>query len=460
MLDDDDAILIELQPVVVNTSLVDDSPTERDPSLESEGNKVSEDRNKDRTSVHSTSFNFINSIIGAGIIGLPFALAECGFILGVILLFLVALICDYVARILVETGVKQNKHNFEVLADHLLGPKGYYAVVVSMFLFAFGAMVAYLVIIGDTVPMVFSHVFSESHPLASRRVCIVLFGILLIFPLCLLKSMANLAWSSSLSVLSVAVIVVAIVSQAPGEARDQGISAETQAHPYAFIRPSVFAGIGALSFAFVCQHSSFIVFNTLYEPTVERWALVTHISVGVSWVASCILAVGAYLSFFGESQGDILNNFDFKNVFINVARMLLAMTMVFTYPMENFVARHCVHAIIAKGRNPTSAEFYLVTLIIWGTSMIIALSFEDLGLILELTGSVSASMLGYILPILLHFRAEGFHRLKDEAISCWDSSITMSFFDRIRCSAKFVTPAMILSFGVMVFFFGSITSFL
>eukprot|EP01083_Nonionella_stella_P150113 477678_1 len=227
MLDDDDAILIELQPVVVNTSLVDDSPTERDPSLESEGNKVSEDRNKDRTSVHSTSFNFINSIIGAGIIGLPFALAECGFILGVILLFLVALICDYVARILVETGVKQNKHNFEVLADHLLGPKGYYAVVVSMFLFAFGAMVAYLVIIGDTVPMVFSHVFSESHPLASRRVCIVLFGILLIFPLCLLKSMANLAWSSSLSVLSVAVIVVAIVSQAPGEARDQGISAET-----------------------------------------------------------------------------------------------------------------------------------------------------------------------------------------------------------------------------------------
>eukprot|EP01083_Nonionella_stella_P049421 131703_1 len=229
MLDDDDAILIELQPVVVNTSLVDDSPTERDPSLESEGIKVSEDRNKDRTSVHSTSFNFINSIIGAGIIGLPFALAECGFILGVILLFLVALICDYVARILVETGVKQNKHNFEVLADHLLGPKGYYAVVVSMFLFAFGAMVAYLVIIGDTVPMVFSHVFSESHPLASRRVCIVLFGILLIFPLCLLKSMANLAWSSSLSVLSVAVIVVAIVSQAPGEARDQGISAETQA---------------------------------------------------------------------------------------------------------------------------------------------------------------------------------------------------------------------------------------
>ncbi len=42
-----------------------------------------------------TSFNFANSIIGAGIIGLPYALLECGFWLGLIMLVGLALVIDW-----------------------------------------------------------------------------------------------------------------------------------------------------------------------------------------------------------------------------------------------------------------------------------------------------------------------------------------------------------------------------
>lgn len=49
-----------------------------------------------RTStVLGASFNFINSIVGAGIIGLPYAIKECGFFTGVFCLVMVAVIVNY-----------------------------------------------------------------------------------------------------------------------------------------------------------------------------------------------------------------------------------------------------------------------------------------------------------------------------------------------------------------------------
>ena len=42
-----------------------------------------------------TAFNFANSIIGAGIIGLPYALEESGFGLGLILIIVLGIVVDW-----------------------------------------------------------------------------------------------------------------------------------------------------------------------------------------------------------------------------------------------------------------------------------------------------------------------------------------------------------------------------
>ncbi|XP_016120602.1 putative sodium-coupled neutral amino acid transporter 11, partial [Sinocyclocheilus grahami] len=44
------------------------------------------------SSISSASFNFINSIIGSGIIGLPYSLSQAGLPMGLLLLILVAFI--------------------------------------------------------------------------------------------------------------------------------------------------------------------------------------------------------------------------------------------------------------------------------------------------------------------------------------------------------------------------------
>lgn len=54
------------------------------------------------SSLSETSFNYINSIVGSGVIGIPYALVRAGFGVGLILLVFVAVITDYSLRLMVN----------------------------------------------------------------------------------------------------------------------------------------------------------------------------------------------------------------------------------------------------------------------------------------------------------------------------------------------------------------------
>ena len=103
-----------------------------------------------------------------------------------------------------------------------------------------------------------------------------------------------------------------------------------------------------MSFAFVCQHNSFIVFKSLQQRSMKNWQLVAKCSVGVSFSLCLLLGIAGYLAFLEATQGDILNNFPATGVAVNAARALLAFTMLFTYPLECYVTRHCLMSIIDR----------------------------------------------------------------------------------------------------------------
>lgn len=68
--------------------------------------------------------NFVNSIIGAGIIGLPFALREAGLLAGILLLLATAVASNYSSTLIVKLGVKQKQPDYESLAKHVFGQTG------------------------------------------------------------------------------------------------------------------------------------------------------------------------------------------------------------------------------------------------------------------------------------------------------------------------------------------------
>jgi sodium-coupled neutral amino acid transporter 11 len=75
-----------------------------------------------KSSLLGASSNLVNSIVGAGIIGIPYALRMSGLISGVALLVLVSVLTDKSLRLLIEQASfhprlkNRNVHTFEELA--------------------------------------------------------------------------------------------------------------------------------------------------------------------------------------------------------------------------------------------------------------------------------------------------------------------------------------------------------
>ncbi|KAJ1404841.1 transmembrane amino acid transporter protein-domain-containing protein [Ochromonadaceae sp. CCMP2298] len=171
------------------------------------------------SSVFGASFNFTNSIVGAGIIGLPYAVQQCGLVLGVLLLLLVAVLVNRSVVMLIESGLKVGRFDLEDLAESLMGKTGYYCALLYMFLFAFGAQVGYLVIIGDSVPRVFALFYPESF-LADRALCLLFFGVVVLL-LSLCRQIETLSWTSLVSIVADVVIILIVLSTCTAAGRQQ-----------------------------------------------------------------------------------------------------------------------------------------------------------------------------------------------------------------------------------------------
>lgn len=358
-----------------------------------------------KSSIPMASFNLSNAIIGAGVGGMPYALKEAGFYAGMFLLALVASCSDYSVRLLVTLAQRVKKNYYEQLVQSQFGQVGYVAVCSAMGIFAYGAMVAYLMGIGDTMSIVVSHwggLDLHQDPWI-KRVVLVSLAVGAVLPLALLRNMASLSKTSFISLLSVVFIVFVVISRCiggPGDAKvPTGADRELK-----IIDSKFFPAIGIISFAFVCHHACFIVYNTLRDNTNERWAKTVHLSLGTAWSVMISLAVAAYLTFRGIMNGNFLTNYSYTDELVNVMRCMFAIAQTLTYPLELFVVRHAVHALAYPRQKWTEKQHYVITLLLWASSLAIALNVADLGIVLELTGGVSAVFIGFVLPGLLHFK--------------------------------------------------------
>lgn len=457
-----------------------------------------------KSSVMGASFNFINSIVGAGIIGIPLALQQCGLVSGILLLILVAYLILKSVIILIDAGIKANKLDLEDLLESLLGPTGFYLGSTSMFVFAYGAMVAYMVIVGDTVPVIMQNILGD-YPFLNREVIMVITSVVIILPLCLVKDMSSLEITSFVSIAASTVMAIIVSISSPGAAAKQNLVGIDTAK-YSVITPNLFMGLGTMSFAFVCQHNSFIVFRSLSERSASKWSQVAHGSVGFSLVLCLVFGLSGYLSFGSVVKGDILNNFPATDNVVTFSRAFLALSMLLTYPMESYVARHCLLSIWTrlKGNfraqrsisislsemDPSSATAagtedsevvqhsaslrICASMLLWSSSLALALRFSDLGVVLSLTGALAASMLGYILPAAIYFKSnedqlhesvaqEEVGRSKATA----QSHTTRSFLDFLRVIAvksfrlrAFFLPGFMFTFGIVAMLIGVSTVFL
>ena len=354
-----------------------------------------------------------NSIIGAGIIGLPFAFSCTGYLLGVILLVGLAVVVDWTIRLIVINAKLTGKSTYQETVEATFGQPGLIAVSLAQVLFAFGGMVSFCVIIGDTIPEVVAAIFPHIREskvvwiVADRKFVIVACTCLISYPLSLYKDITKLAGASALALISMCLIITTVVFDGPQ--LDPEYRRQLAPYPLIIELDSIKA-ISIISFAFVCHHNSLLIYSGLHTPTIDRFAIVTHISTAVSTLACLIMALAGYLVFGEKTRGNILNNFPVHSSYllVTIARFCFGFNCFTTLPIELFVCREVVVNYFYEPRVPhrpfTDKQHIIITSAFVFGAMLLSLLVHNLEVVLDLTGGTSACVLAYILPPLCYVK--------------------------------------------------------
>lgn len=154
-----------------------------------------------RSGMNMAFMNMANSIIGAGIIGQPYALRQAGMTMGILLLAALTITVDWTVRLIVVNSKLSGADSFQATMQYCFGRTGLIAISVAQWAFAFGGMVAFCIIVGDTIPHVLGALFPALRDmpfiwlLTDRRAVIVLFVLGVSYPLSLYRDIAKVSYA-------------------------------------------------------------------------------------------------------------------------------------------------------------------------------------------------------------------------------------------------------------------------
>lgn len=159
------------------------------------------ERARPKSGLSSAFMNMANSIIGAGIIGQPYAFKQAGLLSGILLLVGLTIVVDWTICMIVTNSKLAGSDSFQGTVEKCFGKSGLIAISLAQWIFAFGGMVAFGVIVGDTIPHVLQAVIPglKDMPIlglmADRRAVIVVFILAVSFPLTLYRDIAKVCCS-------------------------------------------------------------------------------------------------------------------------------------------------------------------------------------------------------------------------------------------------------------------------
>ncbi|KAJ2783383.1 hypothetical protein H4R18_001750 [Coemansia javaensis] len=352
----------------------------------------------DGESTARVGFNVLNTIIGSGIVCLPYALHNAGFGFGLAMLGVTAVLSQFSLFALVATGQRTGTAHFSSVTRAALGTAGYHVLNWSMLVDMVGTVVLYLMLLGDLGTALAAVYLPFAVTRAAVVLCVSLVGVL---PLLFFRNTGPLARLSAVSVLCLPCILLAVALRAPRYADGPGVRLPV-------FGPRILPAMGVLAFTFSSCHAAFPNYTGLRDRSTAAWVRASSGATAGAAAISAAFAIVGYLSFGSEARPNILDNFPESDGAINLARLLFAVSLMLTAPMGFYPIRDTATEMLkidptrhGVGRAWESA----CTVVLFAVCAGAAARFTDLGLAYELIGALSSSVVNFVLPALAYLWA-------------------------------------------------------
>ena len=382
----------------------------------------------------SSLVSLIKTIVGAGLLGIPLALANDGVIVGISILLLGAATSGYglFLQAYVARFVPRGHATFFNLCS-ITYPALSVAFDAAIAVQCFGCAISYLVVIGDLMPTIVPsvpYVSAENY-----RNFWILASMLLCVPLSFLKNLDSLKYTSVLGLVAIGYLALLVVSgyvfgYVPGELRG-----EVTLVP-ASLR-GVFSTFSIVVFAYTGQQNMFSIINEAANNSLVSMTRLIYFAILCTSALFILVGLAGYLTFGDKAGGNVILLYP-ASWYSTIGRLAIVFMVASLFPLMLHPARISVNnmyywiktnVFTVPPDNPETTNtqsvsestsllasappqsikpspvvpfpdstFYILTVVLLLVGNIAAITIKSFAFVLAVVGATGSTAISFILP--------------------------------------------------------------
>ncbi|XP_075430277.1 sodium-coupled neutral amino acid transporter 3 [Ascaphus truei] len=394
-----------------------------------------------KTSFGMSVFNLSNAIMGSGILGLAYAMANTGVLLFLFLLTAVALLSSYSIHLLLKSSGIVGIRAYEQLGYKAFGTPGKLAAGIAITLQNIGAMSSYLYIVKSELPLVIQTFLNVPEKTAdwymNGNYLVIMVSITIIVPLALMKQLGYLGYTSGFSLGCMVFFLGSVIYkkfQIPcpltwGDTNNT-LSGNTSllSAEYAYqngqvditestvgecaakmftLNSQTAYTIPIMAFAFVCHPEVLPIYTELRDPTKKKMQCVCNISITVMYCMYFLAALFGYLTFYGHVESELLHTYSYVDPFdvlILCVRVAVLIAVTLTVPIVLFPVRRAIQHMLFQNKEFSWVRHTLIAVLLLTLINLLVIFAPTILGIFGFIGATSAPCLIFIFPAIFYIR--------------------------------------------------------
>ncbi|XP_047666474.1 sodium-coupled neutral amino acid transporter 3a isoform X1 [Tachysurus fulvidraco] len=391
-----------------------------------------------KTSFGMSVFNLGNAIMGSGILGLAYAMANTGIVMFLFLLTAVAGLSAYSIHLLLKASGVVGIRAYEQLGMRAFGTPGKMAAGIAITLQNIGAMSSYLYIVKYEFPLVIQAFLKVDSPSGewylNGNYLVVIVSVCIILPLALMKQLGYLGYTSGFSLSCMVFFLISVIYkrfQVPCPFSDfstfnrtvgfnssgvvvqhSGVTVTPEDDPSC--TPRMFNlniqtayTIPILAFAFVCHPEVLPIYTELRNPTKKKMQHVSNISIAVMYIMYFLAALFGYLTFYDKVEAELLHTYsriDPYDTLILCVRVAVLTAVTLTVPIVLFPVRRAIQQLFFPNKTFWWPRHIAIAILLLTIINLLVIFAPNILGIFGIIGATSAPCLIFIFPAVFYIR--------------------------------------------------------
>uniref|UniRef100_A0A674E313 Sodium-coupled neutral amino acid symporter 2 n=1 Tax=Salmo trutta TaxID=8032 RepID=A0A674E313_SALTR len=361
-------------------------------------------------------FNLGNAIMGSGILGLSYAMANTGIALFVILLVAVSIFSLYSVHLLLKTANEGGSLVYEQLGYKAFGMPGKLAASISITMQNIGAMSSYLYIVKYELPIVIQAFVGANNGewYVNGDYLVILVSVIIILPLSLLRNLGYLGYTSGFSLLCMVFFLIVVIYKkfqipCPYIPDMDVILNETDVCTpkyFVFNSQTVYA-VPILTFAFVCHPAVLPMYEELKDRSRRKMQGVANVSFLAMFIMYLLAALFGYLTFNVHVESELLHTYSkvYKSdVVLLIVRLAVLTAVTLTVPVVLFPIRTSVNQLLCASKEFSWIRHTIITVVLLACTNCLVIFVPTIRDIFGFIGASAAAMLIFILPSAFYIK--------------------------------------------------------